>query len=101
VLEAGSAEEAMAALQAAPIDVLVTDVHLPGTDGMVLAERARVLRPGAAIVFATGDPSQVQAEPGTRVLGKPYDARALLAAILAASDSAPVAAEIDMAHTDK
>ncbi len=81
VVEAGSAEEAMAALETVPFDVLVTDVNLPGISGSQLAKRARVLRPSAAIVFATGDPSSVQTEAGSLVLGKPYDARALISAV--------------------
>ncbi|WP_320197968.1 PAS domain-containing protein [Agrobacterium sp. rho-13.3] len=81
VVEAGSAEEAMAALETIAFDVLVTDVNLPGASGKELAERARALRPSSLIVFATGDPSRVSADAGTKVLGKPYDATQLLAAV--------------------
>ncbi|MBO9187978.1 PAS domain-containing protein [Rhizobium sp. L80/93] len=81
VVEAGSAEEAMAALETVPFDVLVTDVNLPGASGLELADRARNLRPSAAIVFATGDTSSVKNEVESGVLGKPYDAEALIAVI--------------------
>ena len=82
VVEAGSAEEAMAALQTAPIDVLITDIHLPGSSGLDLADRAAGLRPGMRIVLASGDVEGVDAtHPGVTVLAKPYGGRDLLAAV--------------------
>jgi CheY-like chemotaxis protein len=85
VVEAASAEEAMAALQTAPIDVLITDIHLPGTSGLALAERAAELRPGIHVVVASGDTGSVDAAAaGVRLLPKPYGAADLLRAIGAA-----------------
>jgi len=82
VVDAASAEEAMAALQTVPIDVLVTDVHLPGTSGLELAARAAELRPGIRIVVASGDVAAVQeADAGMRLLAKPYGTRDLLAVL--------------------
>ena len=81
VMEAGSAEDAMIALQTAPVDVLVTDVNLPGASGPELAARARALRPSATVVYATGDAGAVVGDARTSVLPKPYGAAALLAAI--------------------
>ena len=93
VVEARSAEEAMAALQTAPIDVLVSDVNLPGASGPELAERARRLRPAIGVVFATGDAGAVSAEDGSRaeLLAKPYGDAALLAAVSQALSEAGVA----------
>jgi len=88
VIEAGSAEEAMAALETVPFDVLVTDINLPGVPGPELAKRARAIRPSAAIIFATGDPSSVASDRDAFVLGKPYDANALIAAVCASVSSA-------------
>ena len=93
VIEAASAEEALTALQTAPIEVLVTDLNLPGASGAELAVRARAMRPDAAIVYATGDISSVHAEPGVAVLPKPYDSNALTAAIERARSSAPAEPE--------
>lgn len=81
VVDAGSAEEAMAALETVPFDVLVTDISLPGASGKVLAERARALQPSSRIIFATGDASAVSASDGV-VLCKPYDAEQLNRAVL-------------------
>ncbi|MBY0296595.1 MAG: type II toxin-antitoxin system ParD family antitoxin [Methylobacterium sp.] len=89
VVEAGSAEEAMAVLQTAPVDVLVTDVNLPGASGRELAARARTVRPAVVVVYATGDTHAVREEAGARLLPKPYDAVTLLTVIAAARHAAP------------
>lgn len=89
VVEAGSAEEAMAALQTAPIDVLVTDINLPGISGIELARRAQALRPSMSLVFATGDTSSVSLNEmrGAVLLAKPYDMDKLHAAVRVALDA--------------
>ena len=84
VVDAASAEDAMTALQTVPIDVLVTDVNLPGASGPAFAAKARALRPGVGIVFATGDTAAVPSGTGAVLLAKPYGTDALQAAIAAA-----------------
>jgi PAS domain S-box-containing protein len=83
VVTAPSAEDAVTALQTVPIDVLITDVNLPGQSGPELAERARTLRPGIGIVFATGDNDVMfgRDDPTVVILHKPFDATALVRAI--------------------
>lgn len=85
VIEAGSAEDALGALSSMRIDVLVTDVNLPGLSGPELAVRARAVVPSVGVVFATGDYSVANAVAGAVVLNKPYDDEALGAAILKAA----------------
>ncbi len=53
VLTAGSGEEALdlALSLKRPIDVLVTDVVMPGMNGRVLAERLRAIEPGIAVLY--------------------------------------------------
>lgn len=98
VVEAASAEEALMALQTAPVDVLVTDLNLPGASGRELAEKARALRPDATVVFATGDPGAVANEIDCVVLAKPYNAEALIAAIATRPSAEPAASALtDMA----
>ncbi|MEH3105713.1 MAG: type II toxin-antitoxin system ParD family antitoxin [Sphingomonas fennica] len=92
VVDAASAEDAMTALQTAPVDVLVTDVNLPGLSGPEFAARARQLRPTVGIVFATGETGLTVDVPGAVVLCKPYGAEALEAAITRAGGRRPVAA---------
>ncbi|MEG3177461.1 PAS domain-containing protein [Sphingomonas sp. RB3P16] len=81
VIDAASAEEAMAALQTVPIDALVTDVNLPGLSGPEFADKARALRPEVGIVFATGDTAAVDAAVDAILLAKPYGARELALAV--------------------
>jgi PAS domain S-box-containing protein len=85
VVEAGSAEDAMAALQAAPVEILVTDLGLPGISGSDFAATARAVRPGIGIVYATGAdhvPGFVEGGAET-LLRKPYDLKGLAAALRA------------------
>ena len=79
VLEAASAEQAIqtAALFAGPIDLLLTDVIMPGMSGAQLADSILSQRPQTRIVYMTGytDDMVVQhkvLEPGVKVLQKPF-----------------------------
>lgn len=77
VLEATSATAALTHLEAGrPVQVMLTDVNLPDMKGQELVAKARSLRPGLPVVFATGYRMAVPedlAETGpTAVLGKPY-----------------------------
>ncbi len=55
VVEAADAETALTLLAATPaIELVVTDVVLPGIGGRVLAERAAELRPGIRVLFMSG-----------------------------------------------
>jgi DNA-binding response OmpR family regulator len=71
VLEAGSGDDALRLLdaRARPIDLLVTDLWLPGMNGRQLAAGVRERQPGVRILFVTGDPGEVLAEP---FLAKPF-----------------------------
>ncbi|MBB5711293.1 PAS domain S-box-containing protein [Sphingomonas xinjiangensis] len=86
VVVAGSAEEATTALQTVPIDILFTDVELPGASGASLAARARELRPSVGVVFATGNDHVPGVEEGAGVvlLAKPYDGAAIADALATA-----------------
>jgi two-component system, cell cycle sensor histidine kinase and response regulator CckA len=79
VLAAGSAKQAIqtAAIFAGPIDLLLTDVIMPGMSGPQLAEQILGKRPQTRIVYMTGytDDMVVQhkvLEPGVKVLQKPF-----------------------------
>ena len=74
VIEARDAASAMTALTNAHIDVLMTDVGLPGVSGVTLAHQARVHRPDLPIIFVTGDNAVAgdAARLGAALLLKPY-----------------------------
>src|SRR6185312_9222050 len=54
VIEAGNASEALALLEAHAVDIMLTDIGLPGMSGSELAARASERLPGLRIVFASG-----------------------------------------------
>lgn len=85
VLEAGSAEEAlaMAGTASGRIDLLVTDVMLPGASGRELAEKIREARGDLKVLYISGytDDDAVRAgaiPPGSRFLQKPFTLGALV-----------------------
>ncbi|OYD82008.1 ATP-binding protein [Azospirillum brasilense] len=77
VLQAAEPEAAIRILESdAAINLLVTDVGLPGMTGRDLADIARGLRPGLRVLFVTGYAHYAALEadslgPGTRMLSKP------------------------------
>jgi signal transduction histidine kinase len=78
VLEAAEAEAAMAILRRPTrIDLLFTDVVLPGKTGRVLADEARALRPDLRVLFTTGYSRnaivhQGRLDPGVQLITKPF-----------------------------
>ena len=78
VLEAGSGDEALPLLsESRPIDLLVSDVGLPGMNGRQLAEIARASRPDLPILFVTGyaETAAVRGEflgPNMDMVTKPF-----------------------------
>lgn len=66
------------------IDVLISDIGLPGIDGFELRNRARAARPDLPVFLMTGrheiaDQSRAQGISG--FFRKPFDGRLLLAAV--------------------
>jgi CheY-like chemotaxis protein len=78
VLEAANADDAMQVIEKAPrIDLLFTDVVLPGKNGRLLAEEARAKRPGLNVLYTTGYSRnaiihQGRLEPGISLITKPF-----------------------------
>jgi PAS domain S-box-containing protein len=74
VLAVSSAEEAQQVLASDGVDVLFTDVSLPGMSGLDLAREAVRQRPGLRVIIASGHGGAVGAPvPGAVLLPKPYD----------------------------
>ena len=95
VLSAGGGEEALGVLGRTQgrVNLLFTDIAMPGGgfNGLVLAERARALRPGLRVLFATGysDDLVVRGTPtpgNAAVLAKPYRRADLAERVRAALD---------------
>lgn len=74
VLEAEDGEAALKMMEAEStvIDMMMTDVGLPGMDGKELATRARSLRPSLPVLFASGYAESIDVPPGMHNIGKPF-----------------------------
>ena len=83
VVDVGSAETAMEKHRQGKIDLLVTDLRLPGTSGIDLAQILRQTTPGLPVVFTTGrfDEDAELLDARTKVLLKPYSGDALVQTI--------------------
>lgn len=84
LLEAGDGREGLAILNSGrTIDLLITDVGLPGgMNGRQLADAARVGRPGLKVLFITGYAetsvlSGGDLDPGMHILTKPFELKVL------------------------
>lgn len=79
VLTAKSAAEAMRIFESGfEIDLLLTDVVLPGETGRVLAERLRRANPELPVLLATGYGEQMAREASEECLAKPFSSEDLL-----------------------
>ncbi|MNR32834.1 Transcriptional regulatory protein CreB [compost metagenome] len=54
------------------IDLMMTDVGLPGMDGRDLAVETRTLRPALPILFASGYAENIDVPDGMHLIGKPF-----------------------------
>jgi PAS domain S-box-containing protein len=86
-----------------PIDLLLTDVVMPGMLGPELADRAQAARPGLRVLFMSGYVHQVLSEiksshsAGLDLVEKPFTAETLLTRVRAALDASPEPPEPPMA----
>jgi CheY-like chemotaxis protein len=94
----GNAADALRALSSEPVDILFTDINLPGgMDGAALARRAREMQPSLPVVYASARSNMLNPAdrvPGSSFVPKPYEpsfvGRLLAAALKAAEAGAAV-----------
>jgi CheY-like chemotaxis protein len=88
VTEAGDGEEAIAELgRGAAFELLLTDVQMPGMDGLTLAERAHTSTPSLRIVVISAleqDAVRVGKLPQARWVAKPFTLEQIRAEVRAA-----------------
>jgi len=74
VIGAGTGEDALARVEEAPFDVLLTDLALPGCSGIDVARQALLVRPTLQVIVASGygAPEASSLEFPFAVLPKPY-----------------------------
>jgi excisionase family DNA binding protein len=86
-------------------DLVVTDLRMPGLEGIELAGEARRLRPGIKILIVTAHPSQSSAIDAVNIgldgyLTKPFRARDLLTAAARALEPGSIPAQSGHSGTD-
>jgi two-component system cell cycle sensor histidine kinase/response regulator CckA len=95
ILEAADPRTALAiaATHAGPIDLLLTDVTMPGLQGYELAEQLAATRPGLRVLYVSGFSENALAGrgpgPEAAFLGKPFSGDALARAVRRALDTPP------------
>ncbi|MBV9862344.1 MAG: PAS domain-containing protein [Alphaproteobacteria bacterium] len=95
VLEAADAPAALQLIERQPgIDLLFTDIGLPGMNGRQLAEEARRRRPELKVLFTSGyaNPALVHGgrlDPGVQIIVKPFTYAGLSAKLRAVLEAAP------------
>ncbi len=96
VLHAGSPDRALRAMQDgdARVDLLVTDVVMPGMNGRELATRLRTMDTGLRVLFMSGYSSDVAADRGllpadVPLIAKPFSPAALAAEVRRVLDAPP------------
>ena len=78
----GDSRSATEVLGSTPIDLLITDLHLPDGSGSVLARSARSARPGLRVVLMSGSMDEGESFDG--ILQKPFAEEQLLRTVQAA-----------------
>ena len=85
VIEAGHPEAALAEAAATRVDLVLTDVFMPGMSGAELASHLRADAPGLPVLLMTGAPDGIRPVNGSgnpvEVLAKPFLAAELLARV--------------------
>lgn len=94
VRSAATGEEALSIAATGPVDVLVTDVVMPGMNGRELADRLQETRPALQVVYMSGyaEHSVVRQgviEPGIAFVGKPFEPDRLARMVREVLDQAP------------
>ena len=73
VLQAGNGPEALVVLEGSEVDVMFTDINMPGDfDGLGLARRVHRRWPAIAIVITSGRGCPDLGVEGARFVPKPY-----------------------------
>ncbi len=78
VHEANTGEEAFQYIDHHPVDVILTDLKMPGKDGLSVLAHARKVRPGAEVILMTGHASVESAVRAMKLgafhyITKPFD----------------------------
>jgi len=98
VRASGSAREALEILETEAVDVLLTDIRMPGMDGLELFRRTREVSPGTGVLLMTAYGSIRSAVEAVRAgaenyLTKPFEKEDLLLSVERAAERARLRAD--------
>ena len=98
---AHSGMDAVGLLEQADYDLLLTDIVMPGMDGIELAQQAGSIVPDLRVMFITGFSAVAlrggSRRPDAKILSKPFHLRDLVQTVAARRFSAHFKAEFDKA----
>ncbi len=91
VAACGTAREAVAALQANDVNVVISDIKMPGMDGIELLKYISLNKPGVAVIFLTGYDDFAYAQNAIRYKAmdyilKPMNPKYLISILMACQD---------------
>jgi DNA-binding NtrC family response regulator len=94
VVAADAAEAVMILREPPGIDVLVTDLSMPGADGIVLIRQARMIRPDIPAILLTGYAEEAMSvslagNSNFHILRKPFEGSRLIEQIKILLDNRP------------
>jgi len=89
VLQAADGDEVVGLLETTPVDLLVSDIRMPGRDGLDVLSAARELSPQTSCILITGDASldtarQAAQKGACDYVPKPFCERELMEAVRSA-----------------
>jgi CheY-like chemotaxis protein len=90
VVAASSGEEALERLEGQPVDILFSDVVMPGLSGIELGRLARARHPNLPVLLASGYSEEIVGAAGAdfEIVRKPYDLDGIEAALARALEHA-------------
>ena len=96
-----SAKKALRYLESSPVDLVITDIRMPGMDGLEFAQKVKEYRPGLPVIFITGafNPSILQTVDAEGFLSKPFrigQIEELIEEVLSAPGSPDIPEEGDL-----
>jgi two-component system, cell cycle response regulator CpdR len=87
LLVATNASEAIEIISGESVDLLLTDLIMPGMDGVTLSERAAALHPGLRVIYMTDHAYLAKwspLPPRGKLVAKPFTPSAMLSEVTAA-----------------
>jgi two-component system, NtrC family, response regulator HydG len=92
VLEAADGRAALAIVRARPVDLVITDLRMPGMDGLELLREVIALRPGTRVVLITAHGSEAHAVAAMKAgaydyFSKPFEIEEVMGVVRRATET--------------